>query len=412
MNDAGTHFRERGALISGLMTGDLDAADAVARTRPAVELLGLLVPIDGLTEEYLAGRDPRGLGVTRHDFEPWRRQLLAVVAALSERWIGADEDAWLTLVARAGAFRGSVPELIASVAGPSSAGPSPADPSWWSGRAPRWPRGVDASAVLLAMAPPGIVEAFLDDCITSEVSAGILTRMLDRGPLHPLFVDYALGKFGTDAMSAALYRNPVWAVSQLRVHVLNSRSDIAVLEYAYFAPEADRALRIGCVRLADAAGGFRDPFTAKLKAAKGDLAVIEPLLASGDVQLVLWTLRRVPRTRTVAALRWAGYATLARLAGPEPVWAVEREHAGSVARMAAPVRASMAAGSPDPILAAAEEMAVSVGPAGSEMELGAPRIEPWPYTELIRRYVDGDERRRGLVDKPMSDRTSSTATRT
>jgi hypothetical protein len=80
--------------------------------------------------------------------------------------------------------------------------------------------------------------------------------------------------------------------------------------------------------------------------------------------------------------------------------------------MAAPVRASMAAGSPDPILAAAEEMAVSVGPAGSEMELGAPRIEPWPYTELIRRYVDGDERRRGLVDKPMSDRTSSTATRT
>ena len=80
MKDAGSHFRDRGAVITGLMDGDLDAADAVARTVPAVELLGLLVPVDGLTEDYLGGRDPRGLRITRSEFEPWRRQLLAVVA--------------------------------------------------------------------------------------------------------------------------------------------------------------------------------------------------------------------------------------------------------------------------------------------------------------------------------------------
>jgi hypothetical protein len=189
--DASTHFRERGALISGLMSGEVDAADAVARTRPAVQVLGLLVPIDGLTERYLHGRSPKG-----------------------------------------------------------------------------------------------------------------------------------------------------------------------------------------------------------------------PLLASGDPQLVLSILRRV--TTKVPGLRWAAYATLARMAGPEPVWALEQERAGTLARMDEPVRASMAAGSAAPILAAAEATPVTIGPAGSAMALGAPQIEPWPYTELIREFVDGDEHRRTVVDNLPADRTSST----
>lgn len=399
------HFRDRGALITGLMAGTLDAADAVASTRPAVELLGLLVPIDGLTEEYLSRRDCKGLDITRGEFEPWRRQLLAVVAALLERWVGRDADAWLALVMRAGSHRGSVVELVDSVVRPERA-----DPSSWAGRAPRWPRGVDASAVLLSMAPPEIVEGFLGTCLTSGAERGVLTRMLARGPLHPLFVDYATG-LGTDAMRNAVRRNPVHEITQLREKVLRAPTDVAVLEHAYLrASEADRALRIACVRLAEAAGGFRPRFLERLSQDRdGDVDLLEPLLASGDPELVLSTLRRV--TTKVRPLRWAAYATIARMAGPEPVWALEQERAGTLARMDGPVRASMAVGSEAPILAAAEAAPVNVGPAGSLMELGAPLIEPWPYTELIRECVDGVAYRRAAVDNLAVDRPSSIAAR-
>lgn len=398
--DASTHFRERGALITGLMSGELDVADVVAQTRPAVAALGLLVPIDGLTERYLGRRGTKGLDVTSGEFEPWRRQLLAMVAALLDRWIGDDRDLWRALVMRAGAYRGTVVELVESVVRPEHA-----DPSSWAGRAPRWPRGVDASAVLLAMAPPGIVEAFLDECVTSGAAGGILTRMLDRGPVHPRFMRYALGALGTQEMWLAAYRNPDYKISHLRAQVLEYPTDIVLLELVYLHEEfADRALRIACVRLAEAVGGFRPGFHEALEERRECRELQEPLLASGDPQVVLSALRRV--NSKVPGLRWAAYATLARVAGPEPVWALEQERAGTLARMDEPVRASMAAGSAAPILAAAEATPVSVGPAGSAMELGAPVIEPWPYPDLIREHVEGNARRQGLITDLAVDRAA------
>lgn len=401
MSEASTHFRDRGALVTGLMAGTLDAADAVVRTRPAVELLGLLVPVDALTERYYSGRGPEGLNVTRGDFEPWRRQLLAVVAALLERWIGDDTKTWLALAMRAGAYRGSVVELIDSVAAPGYA-----DSSAWAGRAPRWPRGVDASAVLLAMAPPGIAEAFLADSLTNAASRGVLTRMLDRGPLHPLFVEHALGGSGTEAMRKSLIRNPVYEGMLLRERVLRERSDIAVLEEAYVASAADSALRIGLVRLADEVGGFRPGFSARLEPYGGNVPVLEPLLMSGEAGIVHWVLKRL-NASVSQAMRWTGYANLARAAGPEPVWALEKERAGKLKRMAAPVRESMSTGSVAAILAAAEATPAGVGLPDSAMELGAPLIEPWPYTDLIREHVEHDWRRLALVDNPTGDRPSS-----
>ncbi|MEY9863385.1 hypothetical protein ABH935_009035 [Catenulispora sp. GAS73] len=399
--DASAHFRERGELITHLMSGTLDAADVVVHTRPAVELLGLLVPIDSLTQDYLSGREPRGLRVTRSEFEPWRRQLLAVVAALVERWVGDDEDSWLALAMRAGSHRGSVPELIDSVVRPERA-----DPESWSGRAPRWPRGVDASAVLLAMAPPGTLEAFLGECATNEAAGGILTRMLDRGPLHPKFVDYALSALGTDSMRAALHRNPAYELAKVRAHVLRERHDIAVLEHAYFTPGADGALRVGLVRLAEAAGGFRPDFVSRLKTHNKDASVLEPLLVSDDPVLVHWVLRRVNSSLTESAIRWAAYATLALTTGPEPVWALEQERVGALSRMAEPVRASILAGSVDPILDAADGALGNAGLPRTPIDLGAPLIEPPPYTELIEEFVDRDAYRTAVVDGLVGDRAA------
>jgi hypothetical protein len=409
---AHNHFSLRADAISSLIDGSADAADVVARAWPAVELLGLLVPVDGLTENYLRGRAHAGLQVTRADFEPWRRQLLAVVAALLDRWIGRDQAAWLELVRRAGPSASFVdtlvsvadgegaPDLAGSGGSDRPDGPDRSGRSAREGRAPRWPRGVDASAVLLAMAPPGVVEAFLEDCVKSPASRGILTRMLDRGPLHPLFVDYVLGALGTQAMRDALTRNPALVAASLRARVLRLPESLDVLEHAYLAPEADRALRIGCVRRAEAVGGFRPRFAARLVSNDSDVAVLEPLLVSGDPQLVHWVLKRINNLLATPSLRWAGYATLARTAGPEPVWALEQERVGTLVRMAEPVRRSLATGDVAPILAAAEALPPTVGPEGSELELGGPLIEPWPYTRLIRDHVEGDAHRMRLVADP------------
>ena len=52
---------------------------------------------------------------------------------------------------------------------------------------------------------------------------------------------------------------------------------------------------------------------------------------------------------------------------------------------------------------------MAVGPRARQMELGAPQIEPWPYTALIAEHVDGDEHRRWVVDNPAEARAAVVA---
>lgn len=397
--DAASHFARRALLVRGLMAGSLDAADAVLLTRPAVELLGLLMPIDGLTERYLSGRKPAGLNVRAPDFEHCRRELLAVVAAMLDRWLGEDPGLWLGTVARAGGWQGTLPELIESVAGYEDRGqPEQAlGRSGADGRAPRWPRGVDASAVLLAMAPPGVVERFLEGCEWHAATRGFVVRMLDRGPLLPALVDYAMsGAHATPEMFDAYVRNPAFLAAGLRARVLGSPQDVEALQEAYFDDAADRTLRIGCVRRAEAAGGFPSAFLERLLH-YDYVPHMEPLLASRDPQLVHLLLKRITHRVSTPALRWAGYATLASVAGLEPVWALEKERVGRLDKMAEPVRVSMTTGEIAPILAAADAAPLTIGAPGTRMELGAPEIEPWPYTDLIREHVETNPRRQRAV---------------
>lgn len=420
--DAAAHFARRALVIRGLMAESLDAAEAVVLTRPAVELLALLVPIDGLTERYLAGRRPEGLDVRAVDFEIRRRELVAVVAAMLDRWLGEDPELWLETVARAGAWRGSFTELIAAVAGVEDPirldgrerESERSETAKRGGRTPRWPRGVDASAVLLAMAPPGLVELFLEDCRQNRASRGILVRMLDRGPLIPALVEEATaGVSAMPAMAEAYKRNPAFAVAELREQVWRDHGNAKALQAIYRNPSGDLAIRIGCVRRAEAVGGFSAHFIARLLSDKSRPPLLEPLLASSDPELVHRVLKRLNRRHTLStpALRWAAYATLARAAGPEVVWALEHERAGRLERMAEPVRASMAAGDAAPILAAAQAAPLVLGAVGTARELGAPDLEPWPYTALIREHVETSWRRRravGLLRVRAEERAAST----
>ncbi|NUR24890.1 MAG: hypothetical protein HOV83_03420 [Catenulispora sp.] len=391
---ARSHFERRALLIKALTSGALDAADVVLVARPAVELLALLVPIDGLTERYLKGRAPSGLQVTASDFEGCRRELLAVVAAVLERWLGDDPELWSAVVAQAGAWPGTVAELVAW----GSAGYADLETFSLGGRAPRWPRGVDASAVLLAMAPAGVPELFLESCEQSASSRGILTRILARGPVLPMFADHALGELGTPAMFEAYHRNPVSKTAALRERVLLEPGKLQVLQEVYLARAADRALRVGCLRRAEVVGGFPAEFVARLVRDEAEAEFVEPLLASRDAQLVHRLLKRLNNRLSTPALRWAAYATLAQAAGPEAVWALEQERAGRLHKMAEPVRLSMTTGEIAPILDAAEAVPLTIGAPGTAMELGAPVIEPWPYTDLIREHIDGSPYRLRAVE--------------
>jgi hypothetical protein len=74
-----------------------------------------------------------------------------------------------------------------------------------------------------------------------------------------------------------------------------------------------------------------------------------PLTYAEDPVLVRRALRHCLSTRDRRSLRSA-YARLASLAGPEAVWAVELEHAGTLARMDPVIRRSMQAGNADELL--------------------------------------------------------------
>lgn len=74
-----------------------------------------------------------------------------------------------------------------------------------------------------------------------------------------------------------------------------------------------------------------------------------PLTYADDAVLVQQALRNCLRLKDRSVLR-SGYARLARLAGPEAVWAMELEYAGSLERMDPVVRSSMQAGDTDVLL--------------------------------------------------------------
>ncbi|NUR62864.1 MAG: hypothetical protein HOV87_30060, partial [Catenulispora sp.] len=303
--------------------------------------------------------------------------------------------------ARAGTWQGSFPALIESATGAADRAEPDRIPcgAIGTGRAPRWPRGVDASAVLLAMAPPEVVELFVEDCRRNPASRGILVRMLDRGPLLPPLVDAATAdEVAIPAMLGADTRNPAFAVAGLRYRVWLHHGNVEGLQEVYLDRSADLAIRIGCLRRAEAAGGFSSAFIEQLLNKASHPPLVEPLLASSDPRLVLRLLKRLSRhALSTPALRWAGYATLARTAGLEPVWALEQERAGDLAKMAEPVRVSMATGDAAPILAAADAAPLVLGAFGTPRELGAPDLEPWPYTDLIREHVETSWRRRRAV---------------
>ena len=377
LNPVAHHFGLRELLRRGLLHGSLTAADAVAYAAPAAAMLALAVPVPPGLKQYHTAKGansfaPHNVRIPDEAEERYRSDLRAAVTAE----IGPDPDRWLKVLTRAAAWDESLSELVRAV-GEGEGLPHR--------RAHRWPRGVDPAAVLLELAPPEVLDRALAAAVQAaeadgKASAkadrradrradndrsadsksdpetrallGVLTRILDRGPVPRRLLDHALGPDGTTAMRLACARNPASSGATLWRLADREPAEPAVLAAVYLHPLASRELRIAAIVRSEEAGGLYPRLIRRLVTRYAEPALLLPALESRSPEVLHTVLRRGGRNIETDR-RVAAYARLAASAGPEPVWALELERAGSLEAMHEAVRASMAAHSDAPLREAA-----------------------------------------------------------
>ncbi|MEZ0113357.1 hypothetical protein ABH920_007387 [Catenulispora sp. EB89] len=403
LNPATRHFATRELLRRGLLHGSLNATEAVAHAAPAADVLALALPTPpGLAEYYTAkgknGFAPHFVTIPPQAEERYQAELRAAVAEA----IGPDAGRWLRVLTRVAAWEGSLGGLLEAV---DAGAPLPAR------RAGRWPRGVDPAAVLLEVAPAGVVGALVEaagfggaeapagtdrpaaEPVRSsdpEVRAliGVLTRVLDRGPEPRWLLDLAIGPHGTPAMRLAAARNPAASVGTLWRLADREPAEPGVLAAVYQHPLASLELRIAVVVRSEAVGGIYPALVQRLVTRYAEPALLQPALESHDPELLHAVLRRSNRSLQTDR-RIVAYARLAAAAGPEPVWALELERAGSLEKMHEAVRDSMSEHSDEPLRAAATgiarpdpERVIALWDAGFQPTR--------PVTaDLVRRHLEG-----------------------
>ncbi|MEY9858758.1 hypothetical protein ABH935_004381 [Catenulispora sp. GAS73] len=379
LNPAMRHFATRELLRRGLLHGSLSAAEVVAHAAPAADVLALALPTPpGLAEYYTAkGKNsfaPHFVTIPEQAEERYQAGLRAAVAEA----IGPDAGRWLRVLTRVAAWEGSLAGPGGLLEAVDAGAPLPAR------RAGRWPRGVDPAAVLLEVAPAAVVAALVEaagfgaaeehsiaeavgtnaaeehataEPVRSsdpEVRAliGVLTRILDRGPEPRWLLDLAVGPHGTPAMRLAAARNPAASVGTLWRLADREPAEPGVLAAVYLHPLASLELRIAAVVRSEAVGGIYPALVQRLVTRYAEPALLQPALESHDPELLHAVLRRSNRSLQTDR-RIVAYARLAAAAGPEPVWALELERAGSLEKMHEAVRASMSEHSDEPLRAAA-----------------------------------------------------------
>ncbi|MEY9934750.1 hypothetical protein ABH926_009418 [Catenulispora sp. GP43] len=417
LNPATRHFATRELLRRGLLHGSLSAPEAVAHAEPAADVLALALPTPpGLTEYYTAkgknGFAPHFVRIPPEAEERYQADLRAAIAEA----IGPDPVRWLKVLTRVAAWEGSLGGPGGLLEAVDAGAPLP------ERRAGRWPRGVDPAAVVLEVAPAevaaavravvegrALVGAAADDQPPTSAAEspgpetraliGVLTRILDRGPEPRWLLDLALGPNGTPAMRLAAARNPAATVGTLWRLADREPAEPGVLAAVYLHPLASLELRIAAVVRSEAAGGVYPGLVRRLVTRPVEPAMLQPVLESRDPELLHTVLRRSNRSLQTDR-RVVAYARLAEAAGPEPVWALELERAGSLERMHEAVRASMSAHSDEPLRAAAEDIA---RPEPERVATGwdADFQPSRPDTaERVRRHLDGRPERWSRLAEP------------
>ena len=418
LNPATRHFATRELLRRGLLHGSLSAPEVVAHAKPAADVLALALPTPpGLTEYYTAkGKNSFAPHFVRIPPEAEERYQADLRAAIAET-IGPDPARWLKVLTRVAAWEGSLGGPGGLLEAIDAGAPLP------ERRGTRWPRGVDAAAVVLEVAPAEVIAKVVAAALAVAVEQsptgavegqlpvgaaekqppagaaeasgpetraliGVLTRVLDRGPEPRWLLDLALGPHGTSAMRLAAARNPAATVGTLWRLADREPAEPGVLAAVYLHPLASLELRIAAVVRSEAVGGVYPGLVRRLVTRYAEPALLQPVLESRDPELLHTVLRRSNRSLQTDR-RIVAYARLAEAAGPEPVWALELERAGSLERMHEAVRASMNAHSDEPLRARREGIArPEPERVSAEWDAGFQPSRP-DTAERVRRHLDG-----------------------
>jgi hypothetical protein len=366
--------RIRALALEALCAGSLTARQIVEHTRPAALALALAVCTPA---EYS---------------RPWLRRATGDVRVLLARRLaealGEDDERWARVIDLSGSFAGSVAELLRSDRAPGGLH-----------RFLHPDRSAYASQnILLALAPHPVAARYLDRLVENEL-VGPPDRpqtaddqgewLLGSAPLSRVLVDHDLA-YTSVRRYHRLLKNvlcPDYVLEQMDLgharEVLLKRivpPDVLSRVFREFAGLAgvDEALRwtaAGGDRLVDLAWWLTD-----------DPALLHQVVAG-------------LRSRTEPAELTCVYGALAVAAGPEPVWALDLERAGSLDAVLPAVRASMAAGSAEPLVEAARRTprrhwvdlldAEDFGAQGLRAEQELDRTGHFPLEGLVAARLDG-----------------------
>ncbi|WP_194914498.1 hypothetical protein [Catenulispora rubra] len=360
--------RLRALALAALCAGALTAEQILDHTRPAALTLALAV-------------------CTPADYaRPWMRRATGDVRVLLARRLseelGEDDRRWAAAITVSGSFTGTVAELLHSDQAPAG-----------------FRRFFDANHsdyapqnVLLALAPRGVAGRYLAGVgLSGPAGDHQWEWMLASGPLSRPLVDHVLAH-GTVGHRRRLLGNelcPDYVLEQAPVGYTRE-----ILLRRLLPPH----VRSRAFHFFD-----REPREARLWA--------RGLAERGRDDLIdlAWSLLDAPellRQVVVAALGRADQATLtclygalAEAAGPEPVWALDLERAGSLEAVLPPVRASMASCSAEPLVEAARQTPrrhwIDVldperfGCQGLRAEAELDRTGHFPLEALVAAHLDG-----------------------
>lgn len=368
----------RVAAWTALRAGTLTAAEILEHTRPAALTLSLAAaPADHALRpgERRAADDVRAL-IARHAAEQ----------------LTDDPKGWVHAITRVNGYQGTLMELLTD---PDSA----PDHGYLINNSTYMGTDVDAANVLLALAPADLA----DRIVAAKGMKQAIDGMINETPLCRALVEHVVTR-GDIAEREGLAINEATPDSVLvRLLGRKGKADVAfaimdrdqvgpdVLEHAWAAAPRGRKLKKSIVQ------------HARYDAARAMHAL---RCLTQDAEFFISVLREAIDEFDEPE-EMAAYMLLAEVAGVEAVWALDLDREGSLDVMDPHVRASMATGDAEPLLAAARAMAVDEGTAESLADRASdtssePAAFAWSRTEeeldhpldrplenLIRTHLDG-----------------------